>query len=88
MEKALTVNRWVLVLLTLAAALTAAALWAGISLAGGSGGVTPAGGNDGGGMSPVVVQDHSPQGATPQHDGRDCPFDGGAGSSSSPDTAL
>ena len=87
MEKALTVDRWI-VILTLAAALTAAAIWAGISIAGGSGGGPPAGRVDSG-APPVFVQQESPAQEAPRggHDG-ECPFDGGAGSSSSPSTDL
>jgi hypothetical protein len=85
MEKALTVNRWVLVLTFVATALTAAAIWAGMSLAGGPGGGAPAGDN-GGSAPPVFVQDAPTE--TPEHDGRDCPFKDGAGSSSSPSTSL
>jgi hypothetical protein len=88
MEKALTVNRWVLILAFAAATLTAAAIWAGISLAGGSSGGAPAGDNGGSGAPPAFVQDTSPQGTQRGHDGRDCPFKDGAGSSSSPSTAL
>ena len=88
MEKALTVNRWVMILAFVATALTAAAIWAGMSLAGGSSGGAPAGGNDGGGAPSVFVQDQSPQETPRGHDGRDCPFKDGAGSSSSPSTAL
>jgi hypothetical protein len=87
MEKALTVNRWVTVLAFAAAALTAAAIWAGMSLAGGPSGGAPAGDSGGGGAAPVFVQDQSPR-ETPGHDGRDCPFKDGAGSSSSPSTSL
>jgi hypothetical protein len=88
MEKALTVNRWVLVLAFAAATLTAAAIWAGISLAGGSNGVAPAGDNGGSDGASAFVQDTSPQGTQRGHDGRDCPFKDGAGSSSSPSTTL
>ena len=88
MEKALTANRWALILAFVATALTAAAIWAGMSLAGGSGGGAPAGDNGVGGAPPVFVQDTSPQETPRGHDGRDCPFKDGAGSSSSPSTAL